>query len=125
MAVIKQRIRRIESFLSLCDQSSTKPPPRRLQTVQDLIDLLEEQTEAVRAAPWASPLDKARAIAYPVPATVRRSAPDVLELGLKFREAAALEQRLAAVEARLAGTASMAEDQSAKAGSAGNEPSSN
>ena len=65
MAVIKQRIRRIESFLSLCDQSAgAKPPPRRLQTVQDLIDLLEEQTEAVRAAPWASPLDKARAIAY-------------------------------------------------------------
>jgi hypothetical protein len=63
--MIKQRIRRIESFLSLCDQSAgTKPPPRRLQTVQDVIDLLEEQTEAVRAAPWASPLDKARAIAY-------------------------------------------------------------
>src|SRR6516165_8480290 len=41
-----------------------------------------------------------------VPAGVRRrSARDVLELGLKFREAAELEQRLAAVEARLAGAA--------------------
>ena len=38
-----------------------------------------------------------------VPAAVRRrSARDVLEMGLKFREAAELERRLAAVEARLA-----------------------
>jgi len=35
----------------------------------------------------------------------RRSARDVLELGLKFREAAEIEQRLAAIEARLAGFA--------------------
>ena len=63
--MIKQRIRRIESFLDQCDSTArTKPPPRRLQTVQDVIDLLEEQVEAVRAAPWTGPLDKARAIAY-------------------------------------------------------------
>jgi hypothetical protein len=37
------------------------------------------------------------------PGVRRRSARDVLELGLKFREAAELEQRLAAVETRLAG----------------------
>ena len=35
----------------------------------------------------------------------RRSARDVLEMGLKFRETAELEQRLAAVEARLASAA--------------------
>src|SRR5215831_11446845 len=41
-----------------------------------------------------------------MPAGVRRrSARDVLELSLKFREATELEQRLAAVEARLAGGA--------------------
>jgi hypothetical protein len=41
-----------------------------------------------------------------VPAGVRRrSARDVLEMGLKFRETAELEQRLTAVEARLAGAA--------------------
>src|SRR5215475_1920622 len=41
-----------------------------------------------------------------VPASVRRhSARDVLEMNLKFRETAELEQRLAAVEARLAGGA--------------------
>jgi hypothetical protein len=40
-----------------------------------------------------------------VPAGVRRrSARDVLEMGLKYREAAELEQRLAAVEAQLAGS---------------------
>jgi hypothetical protein len=42
------------------------------------------------------------------PTVRRRSARDVLEMGLKFREAAELEQRLAAVEARLAGAASEA-----------------
>jgi phenylalanyl-tRNA synthetase beta subunit len=41
-----------------------------------------------------------------VPSGVRRrSARDILEMGLKFRETAELEQRLAAVEARLAGAA--------------------
>ena len=63
--MIKQRLRRVESFLDHCPTGSDpKPPPRRLQTVQDVIDLLEEQVEAVRTAPWTSPLDKARAIAY-------------------------------------------------------------
>ena|SRR6516162_6930390 len=56
-----------------------------------------------------------------VPAGVRRrSARDVLELGLKFRESAELEQRLAAVEARLAGAAvTAAEARSTDAGAAG------
>jgi len=56
-----------------------------------------------------------------VPAGVRRrSARDVLELGLKFRESAELEQRLAAVEARLAGTAvATAEARSTDARAAG------
>jgi phenylalanyl-tRNA synthetase beta subunit len=51
-----------------------------------------------------------------VPAGVRRrSARDVLEMGLKFRETAELEQRLAAVEQRLAGAAGQTpEDQSAE-----------
>jgi hypothetical protein len=63
--MIKQRLRRIEAFLNHSEPCArTRPPPRRLQTVQDLIDLLEEQVDVVRAAPWASPLDKARAIAY-------------------------------------------------------------
>jgi hypothetical protein len=54
----------------------------------------------------------------------RRSARDLLEMGLKFREAAELEQRLAAVEARLAGAVPIPEGGSADGGSA-REPSSN
>jgi hypothetical protein len=48
----------------------------------------------------------------------RRSARDVLEMGLKFRETAELEQRLAAVEARLAGMAPTAEECGTDAGAA-------
>jgi hypothetical protein len=42
-------------------------------------------------------------------------------MGLKFREAAELEQRLAAVEARLAGAAPTTEDRSGDAGAARDE----
>jgi hypothetical protein len=62
--MFKQRLRRVESILQFGESAQAKPPPRRLQTVQDVIDLLEEQVEAVRAATWTGPLDKARAIAY-------------------------------------------------------------
>ncbi len=62
--MIKHRIRRIEAYLDDCVQARVEQPPRRLQTAQDVIDLLQEQVEAVRAAPWANPIDKARAIAY-------------------------------------------------------------
>jgi hypothetical protein len=62
--MFKQRLRRVESILQFGEPAHAKPPPRRLQTVQDVIDLLEEQVEAVRAAPWTGPLDRARAIAY-------------------------------------------------------------
>ena len=62
--MFRQRLRRVESILHSSDSGCAKLPRRRLQTVQDVIDLLEEQVEAVRAAPWTGPLDKARAIAY-------------------------------------------------------------
>ena|SRR5438132_6095228 len=62
--MINHRLRRIESLLNRCDpRSRTKPPPRRLQTVQDLIDLLQEQVEAIRAERWSTTIEKARAIA--------------------------------------------------------------
>ena len=47
--MIKHRLRRLESFLNDCQLRLHKPPPRRLQTVQDVIVLLQEQVEAVRA----------------------------------------------------------------------------
>ena len=92
--MIKQRIRRIESILSRCDQfQCTKPPPRRVQTIQDLLDLLEEQVEAVRAAPWTGTLDKARAIAAlaavarkAIEAGVQAARIEMLETVLKRRK---------------------------------------
>jgi hypothetical protein len=62
--MFKQRLRRVEAIVQAAELAGAKPPARKLQTVQDLLDLLEEQVEAVRAAPWTGPLDKARAIAY-------------------------------------------------------------
>ena len=62
--MFKQRLRRVESILQFGEPAQAKPPPRRLQTVQDVIDLLQEQVEAVRAAPWTGPIDRARAVAY-------------------------------------------------------------
>jgi hypothetical protein len=39
-------------------------PPRRLQTAQDVIDLLQEQVEAVRHEARAGTIEKARALGY-------------------------------------------------------------
>jgi len=63
--MIKHRLRRIETLLNHCErQIGKQPPPRPLQTVQDVIDLLHEQVEAIRAEPWSTTIDKARAIGY-------------------------------------------------------------
>ena len=59
----KQRIRRLETLVEQLD-ATEKPPPRRLQTAQDVIDLVEEQVEALRAERWAGVVQKARAIGY-------------------------------------------------------------
>jgi hypothetical protein len=40
------------------------PLPFRLKTAADVLGLLEEQVQAVRAAPEAGALEKARAIGY-------------------------------------------------------------
>jgi hypothetical protein len=60
-----QRIRRIESLLSRYDRHvRSQPPARPLKTVRDVIDLLQEQAEAVRADPWSGAIEKARALTY-------------------------------------------------------------
>ena len=59
----KQRLRRLETLVEQMD-AAEKPPPRRLQTAQDVIDLVEEQVEALRAERWAGAVQKARAIGY-------------------------------------------------------------
>jgi hypothetical protein len=61
----KRRIQRLEAFLHYWDvRAWSKPPPRRLQTVQDVIDVLQEQVEALRAEAWAGTVERARAIGY-------------------------------------------------------------
>jgi hypothetical protein len=63
--MLKYRIRRLEGVLQhlgLAWGAQTKLLPRKLQSPQDLVDVLEEQVEAIRAEPWADTLEKARAI---------------------------------------------------------------
>jgi hypothetical protein len=63
---LNRRLRRLETLLSRLAallRGPAAPLPRRLQTAQDVIDLLEEQVQAVRANTGAGTLEKARAIA--------------------------------------------------------------
>jgi hypothetical protein len=62
----RHRVRRTEALLDqLATALRARPSrPRRLQTAQDVIDLLEEQVEALRAAPGLGTLERARAIGY-------------------------------------------------------------
>lgn len=62
--MFKRRLRRIESILRNAGSDQPELPPRQLQTVQDVVDLLQEQVEVVRTARWVDPIAKARAIAY-------------------------------------------------------------
>jgi hypothetical protein len=63
--MIKQRIQRLESLLFRHDRhANSQPPPRPLKTVRDVIDLLEEQAQAIRSDPWSGAIEKARALAY-------------------------------------------------------------
>ena len=65
--MIRSRVRHLEVLLSRLAtalRGRTAPPPRRLQTARDVIDLLEEQVEAVRAETCAGTVEKVRAIGY-------------------------------------------------------------
>jgi hypothetical protein len=70
-----------------CQRQTTSP--RRLQTAQDVIDILQEQVEAVRADLEASTLEKARLIGQ------------LAGIALKAIEAGDLASRLEALEAIL------------------------
>jgi hypothetical protein len=52
------------SRLAVALRGRKTPPPLRLQTAQDVIDLLQEQVQAVRDEPCAGAVEKARAIGY-------------------------------------------------------------
>jgi hypothetical protein len=61
------RLRRIESLLDLVDQVRRRRqslPARPMQTAQDVVDLLQEQIEAIRQEAYAGTLEKARALGY-------------------------------------------------------------
>ena len=69
--MLKHRVRRIErrketlvNRLQEIAQRQPAPPPRRMQTAQDVIDLLQEQVETLRADTALGTVEKARALAY-------------------------------------------------------------
>jgi hypothetical protein len=65
--MIESRLRRLEALFSRLAAvigGRTAPPPRRLQAAQDVLALLHEQVEALRAATWVGTVEKARALGY-------------------------------------------------------------
>jgi hypothetical protein len=65
--MIESRLRRLEALFSRLAAvvgGHPAPPPRRLQTAQDVLALLHEQVEALRAANWVGTVEKARALGY-------------------------------------------------------------
>ncbi len=65
--MFRYRLRRMEGLvngLHAIVHGRPAPPPRRLQTAQDVIDLLQEQVETLRADTALGTVEKARALAY-------------------------------------------------------------
>ena len=65
--MLQQRLRRLEVLverLAAALRGPAAPPLRPLQTARDVIDLLQEQVEAIQAAAGAGAVEKARAIGY-------------------------------------------------------------
>ena len=63
----ESQLRRLEALLSRLAavmRGRAAPPPRRLQTAQDVIDLLQEQVEALRAETSVGAVERARALGY-------------------------------------------------------------
>jgi len=93
--MIKERIRRMEDLvnrLAAALRQQAAPLPRQLQTAQDVIDLLQEQVEALRAETQAGAVQKARAVGY------------LAELARKAIETGSLAARLDALEGKRTGT---------------------
>ena len=93
--MIKERIRRLEdlaSRLAAALREQAVPPPRQLQTAQDVIDLLQEQVESLRVETQAGAVQKARAVGY------------LAELARKAIETGSLAARVDALEGKRTGT---------------------
>jgi len=61
--MLRRRIRRLETLVQPL-AATEQPAPGRLQTAQDVIELLQEQVKALRGQRLADPVQKARAIGY-------------------------------------------------------------
>lgn len=87
----QREYRRTRRAGDVCTTPGTSPIPTafRLQTAQDVLYLLEEQVELVRAAPEASALEKARAVGF------------LAGVALRAIEAGNVAARLEALEAAL------------------------
>jgi hypothetical protein len=87
----QREYRRLRRAGDACTTPGTSPVPVpfRLQTAQDVIDLLQEQVEAVRAEREAGTLEKARTVGY------------LAGVALKAIEAGNLAARIEALEAVL------------------------
>jgi len=90
--MFKRRLRQVETILR-SGASAQPPPPRPLRTVQDVIDLLHEQVEALRQASWTDPIDKARAIAYLAGVARKAIETSVLAARLEMLEAVLTERK--------------------------------
>lgn len=61
--MLKRRVQRLESIVDRSASPDREPaPPRPIRSYKDLLAILEEQSEAVRATPWVGPVQKARII---------------------------------------------------------------
>jgi hypothetical protein len=94
------QLRRLESLIHRLAgvlRSRTQPAPRRLESAQDVLALLQEQVEAIRAEATADAVDKARAIGYVVGVAFK-----ALELGTLTARLEKLEAAKAHAEDRAA-----------------------
>ena len=93
--MIRYRLRQLEALLSRLSAAARGRPavqPRQLQSAADVLDVLEEQVEALRAETGIGAVEKARAIAYLV--SVARRAIETSELAARLEMLeAVLKQR--------------------------------
>lgn len=62
--MLKKRIQRMEAVAKRCVRADTSclTAASKIRKPKDLLNLLDEQIDAIRATPWAGPMQKAQAI---------------------------------------------------------------
>ena len=89
--MIESRLQRMEAMFSRLAAvvgGRPAPPPQRLQTAQDVLTLLHEQVEALRAATWVGTVEKARALGYL--ASLARQAIETADLAARLDQLEAI-----------------------------------